>query len=75
MDPTGEIAAEKPGCVSYVVLYISGSSSYGKSEHTHTVPKATASAVPVIATGSLRQGRSVADHGGLYSTALLSYGK
>ena len=50
----------------YIVLYISVSSAKGPSMH---VSKATASTV--IATGNLRQGRLMADHGGLYSTTRL----
>jgi hypothetical protein len=50
----------------YIVLYISGS---GASPSIHHTSKATASTV--IATGNLRQGRMMADHGGLYSTTRL----
>jgi hypothetical protein len=50
----------------YIVLYISVSSAKGPSMH---VSKATASTV--IATGNPRQGRLMADHGGLYSNAKL----
>ena len=50
----------------YIVLSISASSAKGPSMH---VSKATASTV--IATGNLRQGRLMADHGGLYSTTKL----
>ena len=52
----------------YIILYISVSSAKGPSMH---VSKATASTVPVIATEILRQGRLMADHGGLYSNAKL----
>ena len=50
----------------YITLYISVSSAKGPSMRTS---KATASTV--IATGNLRQGRLMADHGGLYSNAKL----
>ena len=50
----------------YIVLSISASSAKGPSMH---VSKATASTV--IATGNLRQGRLMADHGWLYSTTKL----
>jgi hypothetical protein len=53
----------------YIVLYISVSSAKGPSMH---VSKATASTV--IATGNLRQGRLMADHGA-DSIVMLSYGK
>ena len=50
----------------YIVLYISVSSAKGPSMH---VSKATVSTV--IATETLRQGRLMADHDGLYSNAKL----
>jgi hypothetical protein len=50
----------------YIVLCISASSAKGPSMHAS---KATASTV--IATGNLRQGRLMADHGGLYGNAKL----
>ena len=50
----------------YIVLYISASSAKGPSMH---VSKATVGTV--IATETLRQGRLMADHGGLYSNAKL----
>ena len=50
----------------YIMLYISVSSAKGSSMH---VSKATVSTV--IATETLRQGRLMADHGGLYSNAKL----
>jgi hypothetical protein len=50
----------------YIILYISVSSAKGPSMH---VSKATVSTV--IATETLRQGRLMADHGGLYSNAKL----
>ena len=50
----------------YIVLYISESSGKGPSM---CISKATASTA--IATGNLRQGRLMADHGGLYSNAQL----
>ena len=50
----------------YIILYISVSSAKGSSMH---VSKATVSTV--IATETLRQGRLMADHGGLYSNAKL----
>ena len=50
----------------YIVLYISVSSAKGPSMH---VSKATVGTV--IATETLRQGRLMADHGGLYSNAKL----
>jgi hypothetical protein len=49
-----------------IVLYISVSGVKGPSMH---VSKATASTV--IATGNLRQGRLMADHGGLCSNSKL----
>jgi hypothetical protein len=50
----------------YIALCISVSSAKGPSMH---VSKATGTTSTVIATGNLRQGRLMADHGGLYSNA------
>jgi hypothetical protein len=50
----------------YIVLYISVSSAEGPSMHVSTATVST-----VVATGTLRQGRLMADHGGLYSNAKL----
>ena len=50
----------------YIMLYISVSSAKGPSMH---VSKATVGTV--IATETLRQGRLMADHDGLYSNAKL----
>jgi hypothetical protein len=50
----------------YSVLYISESSAEGPSMR---ISKATANTV--IATGNLRQGRLMADNGGLYSNTKL----
>jgi hypothetical protein len=70
MDPTGEIAVEKSGCI---VSHCTSQKEAAKSEHTVRISKATASTI--IATGNLRQGRLMADNGGLYIIVLLSYGK
>ena len=50
----------------YIALYTSGSSA-----------KAINTASTVIATGNLRQGRMMADHGGLYTVVrlLIGYGR
>jgi hypothetical protein len=64
MDPTGEIAVEKPGCITPHCTSQEAAANF-EHAHAHTVSKATASTV--IATGNLRQeGRLMADHGGLY---------
>jgi hypothetical protein len=65
MDPTGEIAVEKSGRKSCCT----SQKAAAKSEHAARRSKATASTA--IATGNLRQGRLMADHGGLYSTTKL----
>jgi hypothetical protein len=50
----------------YIVLCISASSAKGPSMHASKATVGT-----VIATETLRQGRLMADHGGLYSNAKL----
>jgi hypothetical protein len=50
-------------------VHRTASSATGPS--MHDVSKATVSTVIVIATGNLRQGRLMTDHGGLYSNAKL----
>ena len=52
----------------YVILHISESSAKGPSIR---MSKATASTIIATGTGNLRQGRLMADHGGLYSTTKL----
>jgi hypothetical protein len=50
----------------YITLYISASSAKGPSTRTCEATVST-----VIATGNLRQGRLMADHGGLYGATKL----
>ena len=56
-----KIAAEKSGCI----FYCTSQEAAAIISPSTRISKATASTV--IATGNLRQGRLMADHGGLYS--------